>query len=37
MEMIRSSETSVLTTATWRHIPEGGIRHSHRHEASNLT
>jgi hypothetical protein len=24
-EAISSSETSVLTRATWRHIPEGGI------------
>jgi hypothetical protein len=27
MEEIRSFETSVLTTATWRNIPEGGILH----------
>jgi hydroxyacyl-ACP dehydratase HTD2-like protein with hotdog domain len=25
MEVIRSSETSVLTRATWRNIPEVGI------------
>jgi hypothetical protein len=25
MEIIRFSETSVLTTAKWRHIPEDGI------------
>jgi hypothetical protein len=25
METIRSSETSVLTRATWRHIPQDGI------------
>jgi hypothetical protein len=27
MEIIRSSETSVHTRSTWRHIPEDGIRH----------
>jgi hypothetical protein len=32
MEAIRSSETSVHTTSTWRHIPEDGILHSHRCE-----
>jgi hypothetical protein len=30
MEAIRSSETSVLTTATWGNIPEAGIFHSQR-------
>jgi hypothetical protein len=25
MKVIYSSETSVLTSATWRHIPEDGI------------
>jgi hypothetical protein len=32
MEAIRSSETSVHTTCTRRHIPEDGILHSHRRE-----
>jgi hypothetical protein len=32
MEVIRSSETSVHTRYTWRHIPEDGILHSHRCE-----
>jgi hypothetical protein len=32
MEAIRSSEMSVHTRYTWRHIPEDGIFHSHRHE-----
>jgi hypothetical protein len=32
MEAIRSSETLVLTRATWHHIPEDGILHSHRRE-----
>jgi hypothetical protein len=27
-----TSETSVLTTATWRYIPEDGILHSRRSE-----
>jgi hypothetical protein len=35
MEVIRSSETSILTRATWRNIPEDGILHSHLQE--NLT
>jgi hypothetical protein len=32
MEAICSSETSVLTRTAHRHIPEDGIRHSHRPE-----
>jgi hypothetical protein len=32
METIYSSETSATTRATWRHIPEDGILHSHRRE-----
>jgi hypothetical protein len=32
MEAILSSETSGLTRATRRHIPEDGIFHRHRHE-----
>jgi hypothetical protein len=32
MEVIRSSETSVLTTVTRRHIREDGLLHSHRRE-----
>jgi hypothetical protein len=32
LEAIRSSETSVHTRTTWRHIPENGILHCHRHE-----
>jgi hypothetical protein len=37
MEAIRSSETSVLTRATCRHMPEDGILHCHRRENLSLT
>jgi hypothetical protein len=37
MEAIHSSETSVATLVTRRHIPEYVILHSHRHKISDLT
>jgi hypothetical protein len=35
MEVLRSSETSVLTRVPWRNILENGISHGHRHENLN--
>jgi hypothetical protein len=36
-DALSSSETSILTRATWRNTPEDDILHSHRCETSNLT
>jgi hypothetical protein len=36
MDMIHSSETSVLMTVTWHHIPEDSILHSHCCENLNF-
>jgi hypothetical protein len=37
MEVIRSSEESVLTRPTRRHVPENGILYSHSGGDFNLT
>jgi hypothetical protein len=36
VEVTRSSETSVYNEPTWRHIPEGGILHTHRREKPQI-
>jgi hypothetical protein len=36
VEATHFSETSISNKPTWRHIPEDGILHSHRHESLKL-